>query len=153
SAMSTATPPGAIERYYRLHARIYDATRWSFLFGRTALIRELARSAAPSRVLEVGCGTGKNLVALAEAFPSATITGIDLSEAMLEVARTKTARFGNRMRLLSQAYGSTPSAAPEYDLVVFSYALSMFNPGYEEAIVAASHDLVPGGRIGVVDFH
>jgi S-adenosylmethionine-diacylgycerolhomoserine-N-methlytransferase len=36
---------------------------------------------------------------------------------------------------------------------LFSYALSMFNPGYDIAMAAARRDLVPGGRIAVVDFH
>jgi S-adenosylmethionine-diacylgycerolhomoserine-N-methlytransferase len=45
--------PGALARYYRFHARIYDATRWSFLFRRTAL----SAPAAPAHILEVA-GTG-----------------------------------------------------------------------------------------------
>ena len=40
-----------------------------------------------------------------------------------------------------------------FDLVVFSYALSMFNPGWEAALLTASQDLSPGGAIAIVDFH
>jgi len=40
-----------------------------------------------------------------------------------------------------------------FDLVLCSYALSMFNPGFEAAIVAARCDLVPGGHFALVDFH
>jgi S-adenosylmethionine-diacylgycerolhomoserine-N-methlytransferase len=36
---------------------------------------------------------------------------------------------------------------------VFSYALSMFNPGWEQALAAARADLSPGGTLAVVDFH
>ena len=32
-----------LARYHRFHAYIYDLTRWSFLFGRTALIEELTQ--------------------------------------------------------------------------------------------------------------
>jgi S-adenosylmethionine-diacylgycerolhomoserine-N-methlytransferase len=151
--MSASPPATAIERYYRLHSRIYDATRWSFLFGRTAILDDLALETTPARILEVGCGTGKNLVALAERFPQATITGVDLSGTMLALARRKVERFGNRVRLEHRAYAAPAGELATFDLVLFSYALSMFNPGYEAAIEAAHGDLAVGGHIAVVDFH
>lgn len=151
--MSAAAAPSAIEQYYRLHSRIYDATRWSFLFGRTAILNDIAAIPAPARILEVGCGTGKNLVALARRFPQATVTGVDLSERMLALARGKTACFGQRVRLEHRAYAASLGEPPAFDLVLFSYALSMFNPGFDTAIAAAHRDLVPGGHIAVVDFH
>ena len=151
--MNAAPVPSAIERYYQLHSRIYDATRWSFLFGRTAILDDIAAAATPARILEVGCGTGKNLENLAVRFPDASITGVDLSETMLELAGGKTARFGERVKLEHRAYGAPLGDQPGFDLVLFSYALSMFNPGYETAIAAARRDLLPGGHIAVVDFH
>jgi S-adenosylmethionine-diacylgycerolhomoserine-N-methlytransferase len=151
--MNAAPAPSAIERYYRLHSRIYDATRWSFLFGRAAILDDIAAAATPVRILEVGCGTGKNLVNLATRFPEASITGVDLSETMLALARGKTARFGERVRLAHRAYDAPLGDQPGFDLVLFSYALSMFNPGYDTAIAAARRDLVQGGHIAVVDFH
>ncbi len=153
SSTGTAHERASIEGYYRWHARIYDATRWSFLFGRTAILREVAALAKPARILEVGCGTGKNLVTLCRLFPRAQITGMDLSETMLDVARRKAAPFGSRIKLLHGAYGGAPSGDATYDLILFSYALSMFNPGFEAAIKTAHGDLVSGGHMAVVDFH
>ncbi len=153
---SNAAPAGKltpIEKYYRLHARIYDATRWTFLFGRTAILADIAIRQKPVRILEVGCGTGKNLVSLGRRFPQAAITGLDLAEPMLEVARRKTAHLGSRVGLLHRSYNAPVGDLAGYDLVLFSYALSMFNPGFETAIRAAAADLVPGGCIAVVDFH
>jgi len=150
----TARPaPTALENYYRWHARIYDATRWSFLFGRTALLREVAALATPTRMLEVGCGTGKNLAGLCRRFPQAAVTGVDLSEAMLAVARRKTAPFGPRVTLRHRAYDQPLGEQAGFDLVLCSYALSMFNPGFETALRAAAEDLAPGGCLAVVDFH
>jgi S-adenosylmethionine-diacylgycerolhomoserine-N-methlytransferase len=145
--------PGAIENYYRLHARIYDGTRWSFLFGRAAILAEVAARARPARILEVGCGTGRNLVELGARFPGATLTGVDLSAPMLAVARRKTAALGARVELRQQCYNAPLGVAGGFDLVLFSYALSMFNPGFETAMQAAVADLAPGGRLAVVDFH
>ena len=142
----------AVEKYYRFHSRIYDATRWSFLFGRTAILENLVGD-PPQNILEVGCGTGRNLVKLGRRFLSARLTGIDLSAPMLDLARKKTVSFGPRVQLLHQAYAGPLCESSGYDLVLFSYALSMFNPGYDTAIAAARSDLVPGGRIAVVDFH
>jgi len=145
----------AIERYYRFHSYIYDATRWSFLFGRTAILKPIAAAnPEPARILEVGCGTGKNLFNLCQRFPNAAVTGLDLSEAMLDLARAKVAPFGDRVRLLRQRYDAPLSTdGGGFDLILFSYALSMFNPGFEAAIETAHADLAPEGLCAVVDFH
>lgn len=143
----------SVEGYYRLHSKIYDATRWTFLFGRHAILREIAALTTPARIMEVGCGTGKNLAALARLFPQAEITGVDLSATMLEVARRKTALFKKRIHLAHRPYAPDFAAPACYDLILFSYALSMFNPGFEQAIAAARHHLASRGHLAVVDFH
>lgn len=143
--MTAVTSHKALQSYYALHARIYDATRWSFLFGRESILRLASGHCQPERILEVGCGTGRNLRSLQKRFPDASITGIDLSADMIRVARGKT----DGIELIQRAYDSP---AGGFDLILFSYALSMFNPGWESAIETAVADLRPGGIIGVVDF-
>ncbi len=143
----------AVERYYRVQSSLYDLTRWTFLFGRTRLLRCVAALGTPGRILEVGCGTGRNLVELARLFPTARITGLDLSQAMLARARRKTAGLGQRVELVHGRYDKPLHESPSFDLVLFSYSLTMFNPGFEIAIDSARRDLVPGGRVAAVDFH
>lgn len=144
----------ALARYYRWHARIYDATRWSFLFGRTALIRALANDPEPPRnTLEIGCGTGGNLLRLAQQFPEAAVTGLDLSADMLARARQKLEARRLPITLLQQRYERPLYPEPVFDLIVFSYCLSMMNPGWNQALESAMRDLRPGGRLAVVDFH
>lgn len=141
-----------LERYYQLHARIYDATRWSFLFGRTSLIKEIARQIHPGRILEIGCGTGKNLAALSKLFPNAELTGLDLSKEMLQRASKRLSGCDRDITLIHRVYSRPLNPEPLFDLILFSYTLSMINPGYREAIRNARKDLVPGGMIAVVDF-
>jgi S-adenosylmethionine-diacylgycerolhomoserine-N-methlytransferase len=147
-------PTAALSRYYRRHARLYDATRWSFLFGRSALIRSLALLPTPPRnILEIGCGTGSNLLRLARQFPEAAVTGLDLSTDMLARARRKLEKGQLPVTLLQQRYDRPLYPEPIFDLIVFSYCLSMIDPGWERAVDSALRDLRPGGRLAVVDFH
>jgi S-adenosylmethionine-diacylgycerolhomoserine-N-methlytransferase len=147
-------PTAALSRYYRGHARLYDATRWSFLFGRAALIRSLALLPTPPRnILEIGCGTGSNLLRLARQFPEAAVTGLDLSTDMLARARRKLEKGQLPVTLLQQRYDRPLYPEPIFDLIVFSYCLSMIDPGWERAVDSALRDLRPGGRLAVVDFH
>lgn len=145
-----ATQDHKLQRFYQWHARIYDATRWSFLFGRRVLLQQVARLITPRRILEVGCGTGTNLRTLAICFPQAQLTGVDLSADMLAVAQCKLAAYAQRLNLQQQAYAAP---LPEnFDLIVFSYSLSMMNPGWEEALDAAQQNLSRDGVLAVVDF-
>lgn len=149
----TTTPDRALERYYRWHARLYDATRWSFLFGRTGLVERVAALQTPATILEIGCGTGRNLMRLARRFPQARLTGLDLSADMLARARRGLEPFGDRIDLVHQAYVRPLRDEPRFDLIVLSYCLSMINPGWEQVIASARQDLRPRGLIAVVDFH
>ena len=146
-------PDLAIERYYRWHAPIYDLTRWSFLFGRSELLRWVASTGlAPERIVEVGCGTGRNLALLARRFPFARLTGVDLSTEMLDRAVRRLRHAGARTDWIRGRYGGPQPAARRCDLLLFSYSLTMMNPGWEAALRAAVQDLRSGGRIAVVDF-
>jgi S-adenosylmethionine-diacylgycerolhomoserine-N-methlytransferase len=143
----------SLHGYYRWHAHFYDATRWAFLFGRTALIRSAAERLRPRRILEVGCGTGRNLVELARYFPHAQIVGLDLSPDMLSKARKKTQIYGPRVTLLEGVYSFPVSCGDPFDLIVFSYCLSMINPGFAEVLRLCDQDLSSRGHLALVDFH
>lgn len=142
----------SIERYYRLHASIYDATRWSFLFGRAELLGRIAGCGSPSRILEVGCGTGNNLVKLRRLFPRAELAALDISADMLRQARKNLDAQGRHVKLLHRAYDQS-LASGTFDLILFSYSLTMMNPDCMQAIDHARQDLAPTGRVAVVDFH
>jgi S-adenosylmethionine-diacylgycerolhomoserine-N-methlytransferase len=141
-------PVNALQRYYQWQHLFYDSTRWTFLLGREGIVQKLAAVSSPKRILEVGCGTGANLSLLRQHFPSAQIVGVDLSPHMLEVAER---RAIPGVELKEQAYHEALSG--DFDAVLFSYSLSMMNPGWNQALHAAWQDLRNGGILAVVDFH
>ena len=146
--MSSST----LAHYYRFHARIYDETRFLFLFGRASLLEELDEGGPPERILEVGCGTGSNLLRLARRFPDAKLVGMDLSPDMLARARRKLRPYGARVELVETRYPTAKGREARFDLILFSYALTMFGPDFRGAVSAAKESLSREGRIAVVDF-
>jgi S-adenosylmethionine-diacylgycerolhomoserine-N-methlytransferase len=74
-----------MDRNYRFQRHIYDATRKYYLLGRDPLISGLAVPQGAA-VLEIGCGTGRNLLQVAHRYPDARLFGLDISAAMLEKA-------------------------------------------------------------------
>jgi S-adenosylmethionine-diacylgycerolhomoserine-N-methlytransferase len=150
---ATSGSGDALRRYYQLHARIYDWTRWSFLFGRSEVVRRLAAGGVPERVWEIGCGTGTNLRRLARLFPQARLTGFDGSADMLAVARSSLHRRARSVTFREGFYAAPLRPDPAPDVILFSYCLTMIHPGWAEVIAAAVADLAPGGRLAVVDFH
>lgn len=141
-----------VERYYRLHAPIYDLTRWTFLFRRQQAARWVGLHGRPRRILEVGCGTGNNLVRLARMYPQAEITGVDLSPDMLAQAQRQTARFGDRVRLHEGAYGEDDTFADWPDVILFAYSLTMMGSAVGPVLDRAAADLGPSGTLVAVDF-
>lgn len=145
----------SMEQYYKFQSKIYDLTRWSFLFGRTEVIKDIPiERNSEVRILEVGCGTGFNTKILAQTFSNAEINAYEVSEDMVNLSRKKVAPFGSRVKIVHQPYGSDPEALLNtYDAVLFSYSLTMINPQWEDLIRQAHKDLKVGGYIAVVDFH
>lgn len=142
----------ALQSYYALHSPIYDATRWSFLFGRNSLINALPDLPPEPNILEIGCGTGKNIELLEYSFPDAHITGVDLSPAMLTKANRR-ADDSDRITLLQGQYGTDDLSLPSFNLIVLSYSLTMMGSNIERVLQQTTNDLSKKGYIAVVDFH
>lgn len=141
-----------MESYYSFQSKIYDLTRWTFLFGRNTLIKKLPTLPEDSVILEVGCGTGYNLNKLARKYPNSTVYGLDASAVMLNKARKKT-QDQKQIQVLHETYGTPSTNRPsQVDLIVFSYSLSMINPQWKELLETALKELKPGGYIAVTDF-
>lgn len=155
AAPSPDSHAGLMDRVYRRQRHVYDFTRKYYLFGRDRLIRDLVLPPGASLV-EVGCGTARNLIAIAKAYPGTRLYGLDASKAMLESARMAVRRAGLEHRILLRqglAEDFTPAQfeVESFENVLFSYSLSMI-PDWRGALAAGSAALSPSGRLHVVDF-
>jgi S-adenosylmethionine-diacylgycerolhomoserine-N-methlytransferase len=150
--MASANGHAALmDEVYRGQRHIYDFTRKYYLFGRDTLITGLA--AKPGmRVLEVACGTGRNLAKIGKAWPGARLYGLDISAEMLKSAR---AALGDEARLgEGDACSFDPQALlgePMFERVVLSYSLSMI-PDWQGALGHAASLVAKGGQLHIVDF-
>jgi len=141
---------------YRYQRYIYDLTRKFYLLGRDRMIAGLAVPDGGT-VLEVGCGTGRNLIQAARRYPNVRFFGFDISKMMLETAEANIAKAGLSDRItLAQGDASDFSSmalfgVPAFDRVYISYAVSMIPP-WREAITQGFAAVKPGGSLHVVDF-
>lgn len=145
---------GLMDRMYRHQRHIYDITRKYYLLGRDRTIAALAVPDGGS-LLEVGCGTGRNLLLANRAFPEARLFGLDISAEMLATASDNF--NGRKQRPQLRVSDATTFRASEFgepngfDRIMISYSLSMI-PDWEKAIERALAALAPGGSLHIVDF-
>lgn len=140
-----------MDSVYRGQRHIYDVTRKYFLFGRDRLIHELQARPGQS-LLELGCGTGRNLQLAIRQCPGIEAYGLDISEEMLKNARRRLPAphllvQGDATRFDANALFDKAG----FDHVMISYALSMI-PQWRDALVAAVDALDVGGCLHIVDF-
>ena len=146
-----------MDQMYRLQRYIYDFTRKYYLLGRDQLLRGLEVQPG-QRVLEIGCGTARNLIRLAHEQPGVMCYGLDASTEMLATAAGKVQSSGLSSRItlvhcLAEHldYRQTFALEAPFDAAFFSYSLSMI-PTWPEAIDAALANLKPRAAFHVVDF-
>ncbi len=142
---------------YRLQRYFYDATRRYYLLGRDRLLRDMALEPG-ARVLEIGCGTARNLIVLARRRQDVACYGLDASNEMLATAAAKIRRAGLQSRIMLRTcyaeeldHAQTFGLPAPFDAAFFSYSLSMI-PTWPQAIAAALANLKPHGTLYVVDF-
>ena len=154
--MTAAHPADLMNRIYRHQRYVYDLTRKYFLLGRDRMIAEIGAGDG-ARVLEIGCGTGRNLIMAARRYPGASCFGIDVSTEMLNSARRAISRAGLEARI-HVAHADATRFEPgllfgvdRFDRIFISYSLSMIPP-WQSVIDRAMTHLAPSGELLIVDF-
>jgi len=134
-------------RYWDRKSTTYDAEMgvWDRrLFGDS---REWACGQAVGEVLEVAVGTGLNL----PWYPTeVTLTGLDLSEGMLAIARDRAHRLGRPVTLRQGSAHELPFPEASFDTVLCTFGLCAI-PDPAAAVGEMVRVLRPGGRLILVD--
>lgn len=146
-----------MDRMYRIQRHFYDITRKYYLLGRDTALGTIV-STDHRRILEIGCGTGRNLIILAGKMSDAALFGIDASAAMIEKARAKSKSAGMRDIQFARAladdfhFQTTFGEPITFDAILLSYSLSMI-PEWKAALQNALSNLAPAGTLFIVDFY
>ena len=171
----------AMDRMYKVTRHVYDVTRRYYLLGRDRLLERVVTS-RNTATLEVGCGTARNLIKLAQRPEPGRLYGLDATHEMLETAATsieKTLGMAAASGGVRPAAGRAGHSAPNHDErepIVLRQGLAeqldaqrMFGrdepfdtiffsyclsmiPTWPGAIDAAMANLRPGGHLVIVDF-
>ena len=113
----------SVKQHLRLEIEAYDRTIRTWIPGYEQALRRAAREVAraqPRRVLDLGAGTGALSQAILEQSATATVELFDLDKEMLDQARVRLKRFGERARYRRQSF---LDPLPECDAVAASLAL------------------------------
>ncbi|MFI5889049.1 class I SAM-dependent methyltransferase [Actinoplanes sp. NPDC051513] len=151
--------PGLIGLYFAASASLYlhTTTRGKFAVWRKVLDGLSLRG--DERALDLGCGRGAVLIAMARRLPSGHATGVDLWRSVDQsgnspaVTEANAAAEGVHVDLDTADMTSLPYPDESFDLVVSSMAIHNIHPaaGRLTAIDEALRVLRPGGRLVIAD--
>lgn len=141
-----------IKEFYDNEALTYDQRRWTGPIGRYVhdvyerLVFEITPLSESTKLLELGCGTGRLTVPLAASVRH--VTALDLSKRMLDVTRRRLEVRGiaDRVSLIQCGAKKVAFGNGEFDVIV-SFNTINHIPGYEEVVYEAARLLRPGGAV------
>jgi S-adenosylmethionine-diacylgycerolhomoserine-N-methlytransferase len=146
-----------MDKMYRHQRYFYDLTRKYYLLGRDRLIKEM-QIFDGENILEIGCGTARNLIILAQKHPNVNFFGLDASSEMLKTAQAKIDAKNIKNITLKTAladnftFDKTFNLSVKFDALFFSYAVSIIPP-WRESIETALENLKSGKTLYIVDFY
>ena len=150
----TGNPVGARPDRYRVAIERLTAQDIAVFFQEALaelpqLVAELSRG---GRVVDVHCGGGRWLIAMAQRFPGLELVGVEFEPDSAARARANVAAAGLSDRItIREASVTKPSGTADYDLVYFQYALHQLDDA-PAVLRAAWASLHPGGRLLVLDW-
>ena len=132
----------------------YDLLNRALTFGIDVSWRRraLAMLESPSYVLDLATGTADLAIGVARRFPSAHVTGVDLTPAMLEIGRRKVASAGlaGQVDLLEGNACALDFPDETFDVVTCAFGFRNF-PSCEEALRETARVLRPDGTLLVLE--
>jgi len=110
--------------------------------------------AGAERLIEFGCGTGRFAEELFDRYlpTNACYVGLDVSSTMIELAQSRTARFGGRAAI-QQTSGTTRVDLPDaaFDRFISTYVLDLLSEKDIDSLLSEAYRVLTyGGLLGVV---
>ena len=128
------------------HHAVFGADPAHVLWLSERIVRSLG-GAAPTRVLDIGCGDGSLLVRLAESLPRSSFLGVDLSEGNVAAATAAIARSPDRGRIAVVRDDYMTIDAGRFNLIVASSSLQGIDATSEQLAAKIARDAAAGGRL------
>ena len=141
-------PYKKIRKVYGRAAKNYDKF-WDFYivpsYSKTLARVDLQKG---SKILDLGCGTGELLKILEDRFPSSELTGIDLTEEMLAVAKQK---LSDNVELLLGSATNLPFDSKSFDWVIMSNVIGHLSD--KKTALKETHRVLKNpGKIVITDW-
>jgi SAM-dependent methyltransferase len=131
-----------------LFDKVYASDRPSFSQNPSALLVEAIEGRPPGRALDVAMGQGRNALFLAQRGWS--VTGFDISEKGLEVARANARKIGVTVRAVNSTIEDFDYGTEQWDLLALIYVPASAHEG--QAMVRLERALKPGGLLVIESF-
>jgi len=138
-----------VARHYNWLSMLYDFLDWPFEQFRYPRIRRMLCSDLEGRVLDAGCGTGKNFPYYS---PRAVVTAVDISEGML--VRAEHRALGAKAKIEVLNMDATRLAFPDaaFDAVVSTYMFCVLPDAVQRpALMELLRVTKPGGQVRILE--
>jgi ubiquinone/menaquinone biosynthesis C-methylase UbiE len=123
----------------------------AFIIERYVLLNEVKRLQPVGKLVDIGCGPGYLAVKIAQQFPSLVVTGLDISDLMIELARRNWGSLSySGLEFITGDAQNLPFSDDSIDVAVSSLALHHWENG-AKALAEIYRVLKPGGRLVLFD--
>lgn len=143
--------PEKMEEFFDVRADSYDDHMLEYVDDYESFYRAVAEPIAKTnkkiKLLNLGCGTGLELEYIFAKVPNAMVTGIDLSQQMLDLLLDKYKKKSEQIETIRESYLDIDFKRDEYDYIVSVMSLHHFLPEVKLRIYKKIWKaLKPGGK-------
>ena len=144
-----------VEKMFDEIANSYDSLNHFLSLGidrlwRKSAIKYLRKCSHPNTILDVATGTGDLALQMAKKMPKADITGIDISEGMLQIARQKAQKENRPMTFAKEDCDALSYPDDSFDAVTAAFGIRNFQ-NLEKGLSEMFRVLKPGGMFCVLE--
>ena len=140
----------AVREQYNQKAKIYDRRWQSYLNITLTFLQSWVQISPHETVLDIACGTGELERLLLQQNPQQRITGVDLSEEMLKVARQKLSEY-SQVSWKAASASELPLCNSCFDVVICANSFHYFDDP-QSSLKEIQRVLKPKGRVIILDW-